>query len=233
MERNLMRSTASLRLRMIAGAVAAATVVAVGVVSAPPAGAAQTHHLARHELSAGLPPGFRNAPSGFKTVDATVCVDDHPHWCAGANAGEIVKVVRGDIEFLAAVIVLIQVTPKVIKGVLFVRWYFKKWLYHLKKSRHRVNLTGDCLTQEGGNVDWGKCGKGTSNAVATSSLWEADESLSNPGEWVFVNDYWLNKGKDLFFTTPSKIAANGHLRLHALFGGKGEEEQVWEFENIS
>jgi hypothetical protein len=151
-----------------------------------------------------------------------LCDFNHPSWCAGAN----LKADPGaEIEIAAAAITLIGAVVTIIKGAIYV-WF--KWLRRYK-GKHEGHLVGTCLTQSGGNVIWGKCGTGTTGAVATSRMWEVVPTLNNAIE--YVNYYWQNKGQVLFLTEPQKITANGHLRLHALFPGSGgQQSQEWKLE---
>jgi hypothetical protein len=208
-----MRSVSRVRLRLVAASVAAATVMATGIVSAPPAGAAarRSHY---YELSA--------KPFVLVKSPDLLCDFNHPSWCAGAN----LKADPGaEIEIAAAAITLIGAVVTIIKGAIYV-WF--KWLRRYK-GKHEGHLVGTCLTQSGGNVIWGKCGTGTTGAVATSRMWEVVPTLNNAIE--YVNYYWQNKGQVLFLTEPQKITANGHLRLHALFPGSGgQQSQEWKLE---
>ena len=201
-----------LRLRLLAAGVVVTVAVATGVVSAPAAGAAATTSHHQYELSV--------KPPAIPKTDL-LCDFDHPSWCAGAN---INGATGADIELAAAAITLVGVVVQVIRGAIYV-WF--KWLRRYK-GKHEGKLVGTCLTQSAGKVIWGKCGTGTTGAVATLRLWLY---VPTAPLVMFVNDYWKNRGKTLYLTEPSKIKANGQLRLHALFPGEaGQELQSWKFE---
>jgi hypothetical protein len=230
-----MRSTVSLRLRLLAGGVALATAISLGVWATPAAAApARTAHPAatsshHHELSPQTPfSAARPARSASPSIGATLlawCDFVHPSWCAGTDAPATAKTAVVDIEIAGAVTGIILFVVQVIKGIVYLRGIFRGY-----KGRHRKSdLIGDCLTQAGGKVVWGKCGSGTTGALATSSLWQ--EELGANNSIGLVNDYWLTRGKMLWLTAPQPIKANGHLRLHALFGGAGGQTlQEWKKE---
>jgi hypothetical protein len=204
MERNLMRSTVSLRLRLLAGGVALATTVSLGVWGTTPAGAAVRHP--HHELSAG--------PSVDKNYPGLLCDFDHKSWCIGT--GPKAKTTFGEIEIVADYMTVVLFVVATIKGVIWAVIKFRRWWHTGGGGHERPYMVGNCLTQSNGQVIWGKCAKGTTGAAVTSQTWKV-EYFSN-GADGFVNEYWLNKGKSLWLTEPAKIVANGRLRLHAMFG---------------
>jgi hypothetical protein len=219
--------------RSVTAAIAAAAIVCVSLPSTP--ASAATVRSDRHSLSARTPFSgdrpVRLSPSAeFPLIPSTastypLCDFHHHSWCAGttANAHGTHVVVR--IEIGAALITIIQAVIYTIKGIIYIRNIFRGY-----KGKHRkTDLIGDCLTQASRNVVWGKCGAGTTGAMATSSLWQ--EQIGSNNALGFVNDYWLIKGQSLWLTAPQPIKANGHLRLHALFGGAGGQTlQEWKKE---
>jgi hypothetical protein len=216
----LMRSNVSLRLRLVAGAVAAATVVAVGVVSAPPAGAATRSHP-HIELS--------TRPAVDKTYSNTglLCDFDHKSWCVGH--GPVGKTHLSDGEmvvygfYMAAFSFVVTLVGLVARAII----KFRRWWHKGGGGHERPYFTGDCLTQSAGQVVFAKCAKGTKGAAVTSQTWRV-EYVSNGSEGL-VNQYWLSKGKSLWLTEPAKIVEGGLLRLHTMFGVNtgGFELQEW------